>query len=158
MEAQPVAAGGSRQKAQAITKEEARRLVRRGHPLSADNRQSGKASFKYFQNTLMASADPVGRSAMIRLQTQRTKLPTRSAAERRGPTNRALFVASAALIAQILSACSDLHQSVAGQYPDLNEPQPMAGVRADQVAQIKAELTQVRDNQERAAAQQQAFP
>jgi len=95
---------------------------------------------------------------MIRLQTQRTKLPTRSAAGRRGPINTAAFVASAALVAQILSACSDLHQSVAGQYPDLNDLPPPAGVRADQVAQIKAELIQVRDNQERAAAQQQAFP
>src|SRR5215468_5377393 len=99
---------------------------------------------------------------MIRLQTQRTKLPTRSAAGRRGPINTAAFVAFAALIAQILSACSELHQpfptsGVAGQYPDLNDPPPMAGVRADQVAQIKAELIQVRDNQERAAAQHQAF-
>ena len=95
---------------------------------------------------------------MIQLQTQRTKLPTRSAAGWRGQINRIVFVASAALIAQMLSACSDLHQSVAGQYPDLNDPPPMTEVRADQVAQIKAELTQVRDNQERAAAQQQAFP
>jgi hypothetical protein len=99
---------------------------------------------------------------MIRLQTQRTKLPTRSAAGRRGPINAAAFVASAALIAQILSACSDLHRSfpttsVAGQYPDLNDLLPTAGVRADQVAQIKAELIQVRDNQERDAARQQAF-
>jgi hypothetical protein len=100
---------------------------------------------------------------MIQLQTQRTKLPTRSAAGRRGPTNTAAFMASAALIAQMLSACSDLHQSlpatsVAGQYPDLNDQPPPAGVRADEVAQIKAELIQVRDNQERAVAQQQALP
>jgi hypothetical protein len=33
----------------------------------------------------------------------------------------------------------------------------MAEVTADQVAQIKAELLQVRDNQIRAAVQQQAF-
>ena len=99
---------------------------------------------------------------MIRLQTQRTKLPTRSAAGRRGPINAAAFVASAALVAQILSACSDFLQSfsatsVAGQYPDLNDPPPTAGVRADQVGQIKAELIQVRDNQERAAGQQLAL-
>jgi hypothetical protein len=100
---------------------------------------------------------------MIQLQTQKTKLPTRSAAGRRRPTNTAAFLASAVLIAQILSACSDLHQSfpatgVAGQYPDLNDPPPMAGVRVDEVAQIKTELIQVRDNQERAAARQEAFP
>jgi hypothetical protein len=96
---------------------------------------------------------------MIRLQTQMTtKLPTRSAAGRRGPINWFVLAAFAALIAHILSACSDFHQSVAGQYPDLNDPPPMAGVRADQIAQIKAELIQVRDNQERVAAQQQAFP
>jgi hypothetical protein len=100
---------------------------------------------------------------MIQLQTQNNKLPTRSAAGRRGPTDTVAFLASAALIAQILSACSDLHQSfpatgVAGQYPDLNDPPPMAGARANEVAQIRAELIQLRDNQERAAAQQQAFP
>jgi hypothetical protein len=99
---------------------------------------------------------------MIQLQTQKTKLPTCSAAGRRGPINTIAFLASVALIAQILSACSDLHQSfpatgVAGQYPDLNDPQPMAGVRADEVAQIRAELIQARDKQERAAVQQQAF-
>ena len=94
---------------------------------------------------------------MIQLQTQRTTLPTRSAAGRRGPVTTAAFAASAALIAQILSACSDLRTSVAGQYPDLNDPPPMAGVRADQAAQIKAELLQVRDNQVRAAVQHQAF-
>jgi hypothetical protein len=97
---------------------------------------------------------------MIQLQTQKANLPTRSAAGRRGPINAAAFVASAALIALILSACSQSlpATSVAGQYPDLNDPPPMAGFRGDQVAQIKAELIQVRDNQERAAAQQQAFP
>ena len=96
---------------------------------------------------------------MIRFQTQRTKLPTRSAAGRRGPINTAAFVASVALIAQILSACSSQSvraTSVAAQYPDLNDPPLRAEVRADQVAQIRAELIQVRDDQERAAAQQQA--
>jgi hypothetical protein len=45
----------------------------------------------------------------------------------------------------------------AAQYPDLNDPPPSAEVRADQVAEIKAELIQARDDQERAAAQQQAL-
>jgi hypothetical protein len=98
---------------------------------------------------------------MIQLQTQRTKLPTRSAAGRRGPINTTAFVVCAALIAQILSACSNLQSfpatSIAGQYPDLNDPPPTAGVRADQAAQIKAELIQVRDDQVRVAAQQQAL-
>ena len=93
---------------------------------------------------------------MIRFQTQRTKLPTRSAAGRRGRTSTAAFVASIALIAQMLSACSSLPSAVA-QYPDLNDPPPRAEVRADQVAQIKAELIQVRDDQVRAAIQQQAL-
>jgi hypothetical protein len=74
----------------------------------------------------------------------------------------AAFAAAIALIAQILSACSSPPQSVsatsvAAQYPDLNDPPPMAEVTAGQVAQIKAELLQVRDNQVRAAIQQQAF-
>ena len=97
---------------------------------------------------------------MIRLQIHTTNLPTRTAAGRQIRT--AAFVASAALIVQMLSACSDLRQSspetsVATQYPDLNDPTPAAEVRADQVARIKAELLQVRDNQVRAAIQQQAF-
>jgi hypothetical protein len=92
---------------------------------------------------------------MIRFQTQRIKLPTRSAAGRRGRINTAAFVASVTLIAQILSACSSLPQSfpatsAAAQYPDLNDPPPSPRVRADQVAQIKAELIQARDDQERA--------
>ena len=99
---------------------------------------------------------------MIQPLTQRTKLPTRSAAGRRGPIDTAAVVACAALIAQILSACSSLQSvpatAIAGQYPDLNDPTPTAGVNADQVALIKAELIQVRDNQERAAAQQKSFP
>ena len=110
----------------------------------------------------MTSADPVRRSAMIRFQTQTTKLPTRSAAGRRGRINTPAFVASVALVAQILSACSSLPQSfpatsAAAQYPDLNDPPPSAEVRADQVAEIKAELIQARDDQERAAAQRQAL-
>jgi hypothetical protein len=99
---------------------------------------------------------------MIRFQTQRTKLPTRSAVGRRGRINTAAFVVSVALIAQILSACSIVPESASAtsaiaQYPDLNDQPPRAEVRADQVAQIKAELIQVRDEQERAATQQQAL-
>jgi hypothetical protein len=99
---------------------------------------------------------------MIRFQTQRTKLPARSAAGRRGRIDTAAFVASIALIAQILSACSGLPESfpatsAVAQYPDLNDPPPSVRVRADRVAQIKAELIQARDDQERAAAQQQAL-
>ena len=99
---------------------------------------------------------------MIRFQHQRTK-PTRSAAGRRGRINTAALVASVTLIAQILSACSNLPQSVratgaAAQYPDLNDPPPgVAPLRAEQVAQIKAELIQVRDDQERAATKQLAL-
>ena len=95
---------------------------------------------------------------MIRFQTQRTKLPTRSAVGRRGRINTAAFGAAVALIAQVLSACSGLPAtSAVAQYPDLNDPPPRAEVRADQVAQIKAELIQVRDHQVRAAIQQQAL-
>jgi hypothetical protein len=95
---------------------------------------------------------------MIQFQTQRTK-PTRSAAGRRGRINTAAFVASVTLIAQMLSACTGLPQSVpaagaAAQYPDLNDPPPGVALRTDQVAQIKAQLIQARDDQERAAAQQ----
>ena len=95
---------------------------------------------------------------MIQFQTQRTK-PTRSAAGRRGRINTAAFVASVTLIAQMLSACAGLPQSVpaagaAAQYPDLNDPPPGVALRTDQVAQIKAHLIQARDDQERAAAQQ----
>jgi hypothetical protein len=97
---------------------------------------------------------------MIRLQTRTTNPSTRSAAGRQIRT-AALF-ASASLIVQILSACSDLHQispetSGAAEYPNMNDPTPTAEVREDQVARIKAELIQVRDNQVRAAIQQQAF-
>jgi len=96
---------------------------------------------------------------MIRFRTQRTRLPTRSAAGRRGRINTAAFVTSVALTAQILSACSSQSSpaAVVAAYPDLNDPTPTAEVRSDQVAQIKAELIQVRDNQERDAARQQAF-
>ncbi len=92
---------------------------------------------------------------MIRFQNQRTKLPTGSAAARQGRT--AAFVASAALIAHLLSACSIPLQSgsetrAAAQYPDLNDPTPNVAARAD-VAQLKAQLIQVRDNQGRAASQ-----
>ena len=99
---------------------------------------------------------------MIRFQTQITKVPTRASVGKPSRISMVAFVASIALIAQILSACSSSPQSVsatsfAAQYPDLNDPPPMAEVTADQVAQIKAELLQVRDNQVRAAIQQQAF-
>jgi hypothetical protein len=47
--------------------------------------------------------------------------------------------------------------SVAAQYPDLNDPTPGAGVRENQVAQLKAELIQLRDNQERAATLQRTL-
>ena len=93
---------------------------------------------------------------MIQFQTQRTK-PTRSAAGRRGRINTAAFVASVTLIAQMLSACSGLPPSApatgaTAQYPDLNDPPQGVALRADQVAQIKAQLVQARDDQERAAA------
>ena len=99
---------------------------------------------------------------MIRFQTQRASSPTRSAVGRRAWIKTAAFAASVALVAQILSACSIVPESVsvsnaAAQYPDLNESLPRAEVRADQVAQIKAELIQVRDDQLRAAIQQQAL-
>jgi hypothetical protein len=99
---------------------------------------------------------------MIRFQTQRTKLPTGSAAGRRGWISTAAFAASISLIARILSACSSLPQSFpatssVARYPDLNDPPPTVALRVDRVAQMKAELIQVRDNQERAAAQQQAL-
>ena len=99
---------------------------------------------------------------MIQSQVQSTKLPTRSAAGRRCRIRTAASVASVALIAHMLSACSSPLQSVpvtraATLYPDLNDPPPSVAVRADQVEQIRAELMQVRDDQERAAAQQQAF-
>ena len=98
---------------------------------------------------------------MLQIQTQSTKLPTH-AAGRRGRINAPALVASAALIAQILFGCSRLPDSpsatsVTAQYPDLNDPPPMVEVTADQVAQIKAELIQARDDQERVGAQQQAL-
>jgi hypothetical protein len=98
---------------------------------------------------------------MIQLQSQRTKLPIRAAAGRRYRIGTASLLAFLALIAQILSACSSQPQSfsansVAAQYPDLNDlPPPAAEVRADQVAQLKAELIQVHDEQERVAGRQQ---
>ena len=98
---------------------------------------------------------------MIQLQTLTARLPTRAAASRRCRISTAALVASLALIAEILSACSSSPQSfsatsVVAQYPDLNDlPPPTAGVSVDQVAQIKAELIQARDDQERVAARQQ---
>ena len=96
----------------------------------------------------MASADPVRKSAMIHFQNQSNKLPTRSAAGRRRRINAAAFVASVALIAEILSACTGQTvpaTSAAAQYPDLNDTLPRVSLDADQVAQIKSEMIQVRD-------------
>ena len=94
---------------------------------------------------------------MIRFQIQKTRLPTRSAVGRRVRIDTAAFAASVALIAQILSACSNLPTtSAAAQYPDLNDPTPTAAaVGADELAQLKAELVRIRDDHERAAARQQ---
>jgi len=99
---------------------------------------------------------------MIRFQFQSAKLPTHSAMGRPARIKTAAFVASVALIAQMLSACSIVPESASAtnavaQYPDLNDVPPRAEVRADQVAQIKAELIQVRDDQERAATLRQAL-
>ena len=158
----PAAAGEPSEAARAVNQGAGPSVIPGGPSFCTNNRQSGKSSFKYFPETLMTSADPVRRSAMTQLQTHRAKLPTRAAAVRRGRISTAALVASMALIAQILSACSNSPQSfsaaaVAAQYPDLNEPPPMAEVTADQVAHIKAELIQARDEQERGAAQQQAL-
>jgi hypothetical protein len=93
---------------------------------------------------------------MIQFQIQWTKWPTRSAAGRQGRINKAACVA---LVAHLLSACSIPLQSgsetsAVALYPDLNDPPPKVAVSLDQVAQIKGELVRVRDDQERAAAQQ----
>jgi hypothetical protein len=94
---------------------------------------------------------------IVQFETERTMLPTGSAAGWRGPIITAALVASVALI---LSACSSQSvpaASATARYPDLNDPPPSARqVRADQVAQIKAELIQLRVDQLRASAQQQA--
>ena len=93
---------------------------------------------------------------MIRFQNQNAKSQTLSAAERRRRINAVALVASTALIAQIFSACSGQSvpaTSAGAQYPDLNDTLPRASLQADQVAQMKAKLVQVRDEtQERAAA------
>ena len=94
---------------------------------------------------------------MIQIQSQ-IRWPARSAVGRRGRTRTAAFVASVALTAQILSACSSSRsfpEDGFTAYPNLNDPTPTARVSADQVAQIKAELIQARDDQERIATQQQ---
>jgi hypothetical protein len=98
---------------------------------------------------------------MIRCQIQATKLPIRSAAGRRGQINTAALMASVALIAHTLSACSGPPQSVpianaATPYPDLNDPPASVPLRADDAAQLKARLIALREDQERAAAEQQA--
>ena len=96
---------------------------------------------------------------IIQVETQRTTLPTGSAAGRRGRIYTAALVGSVALIAQILSACSSQSApatSAAAQYPDLSDP-PLSTrrVRADQVAEIKAELIQLRDDQLRDLARRE---
>ena len=96
---------------------------------------------------------------MIRFQNQTTK-PTRSAAGRRGRIHTIAFVASVTLIAQMLSACSSQPLPAIGataQYPNLNDPMPSVALREDQVAQTKAELIQLRDDQVRAVALQLAL-
>jgi hypothetical protein len=96
---------------------------------------------------------------MIQRQFQ-SKLPTRSAVGRPGRVNAAAFVTFVALTAQTLSACSSSRSFPAdgfSAYPDLNDPTPTAGVPADQVAQMKADLVQLRDNQERVAIRQQSL-
>ena len=98
---------------------------------------------------------------MILFQIQRTKLPTRSAAGRQGRIYAAAHVASVVLVACMLSACANRPQSgpvpsAAALYPDLNDPPPSVAMHADDAAQIKARLVQLRDDQERAAAEQQS--
>ena len=99
---------------------------------------------------------------MIQFQSESTKLATGSAAGRRGQMSTAAVLASAALVALTLAACSSLPQSfpatgVTAQYPNLNDPPPRTDVRADQVAQMKTVLIQVRDDPSRTAIQQQAL-
>ena len=96
---------------------------------------------------------------MILFPIQRTKLPTRSAAGRRGRIYAAAHVASVVLVACMLSACANRLQSgpvpsAAALYPDLNDPPPSVAMHAADAAQIKAGLIQLRDDQERAAAEQ----
>jgi hypothetical protein len=98
---------------------------------------------------------------MILFQTQSDKLPTRSAAGRQGRTHTAACVASVVLVACMLSACASRLQSgpvtsAAALYPDLNDPPPSVAMREDDAAHIKAGLIQLRDDQERAAAEQQS--
>ena len=96
---------------------------------------------------------------MIQFQNQRTK-PTRSAVGRLGRIHTIAFMASVTLIAQLLSACSSHGVPASGaaaRYPDLNDPTPSVALREDQVAQTKAELIQLRDDQVRAAALQLAL-
>jgi hypothetical protein len=60
----------------------------------------------------------------------------------------------------MLSGCSSQPipaTGTAAQYPDLNDPVPSVALRADQVAQTKAELIRLRDDQLRAVAQQLAL-
>jgi hypothetical protein len=79
---------------------------------------------------------------------------------KRSRVNPAAFVASMALIAQTLCACSGLPSttSSAAPYANLNEPPPRRDPMADQeAARTIAELIATRDNAERSASQQQAF-
>jgi hypothetical protein len=132
------------------------------HPASLGDSIASSTRMRFSVHTLplivsgmlrWSSADPVRRSAMIRFQKQNTKLPTRSAVGRRGRINAAAFAAS--VIGLILSACSGQSvpaTSAAAQYPDLNDAPPRVSWRADQAAQIKAELIQVRDETQEHAA------
>jgi hypothetical protein len=78
----------------------------------------------------------------------------------RGKPNRvnwAALVAFMALIVPALCACSGLSQPApsSSRYLDLNDPPPRRDPMADQeTARAKAELTDRRDNAERAASQQ----
>jgi hypothetical protein len=98
---------------------------------------------------------------MIQFQTQGTVLPTRSAAGRQGHRIKTVaLVASVALVAHILSACSGRLQSgpmtsTAAVYPDLNDPPPSVAMHADDAAEIRARLIQLREDQERTATEQQ---
>jgi hypothetical protein len=99
---------------------------------------------------------------MIHFQTRCIRLPTRSAAGRQSRMSTAALVAAVALVAHMLSACSSSSQSVpvtraAALYPDLNDPPGSIGGHPDDAAQIKAKLIALRDDQERAAAEQQAL-
>lgn len=92
---------------------------------------------------------------MIQLHAQ--SFPTRAGWRCR--IKAAAIMASVTLIAPILSSCAvPLRSFSATEYPDLNDPPPTsATVRADELAQLKAELIRIRDDRQRAAVRQRAF-